>query len=166
MVGGENQRHNLNLSEAEQRAIISRRDTAYDTLVKSGAVRLFPDTMRMLGHVASNRKCAIASNSKPAQIKAIFQAAGISQIPVPVIGMGPGLRPKPAPDIFLSAANQLGVAQQDLIVIEDSPKGLLAAKRAEMAAFAVRRRSNRHADLSDAIAVLDDTELLSLLGVP
>lgn len=44
---------------------------------------------------------------------------------------------KPAPDIFLEAARQLGVAPQECVVFEDSPAGVAAAARAGMAVFVV-----------------------------
>ncbi|WP_347904982.1 HAD-IA family hydrolase [Pseudomonas purpurea] len=44
---------------------------------------------------------------------------------------------KPAPDIFLVAAQRLGVAPEDCLVFEDSPFGVTAAKAAGMTAIAV-----------------------------
>ncbi|MGC4066973.1 MAG: HAD-IA family hydrolase [Polyangiaceae bacterium] len=46
--------------------------------------------------------------------------------------------PKPAPDIFLLAASDLGVRPSDCIVFEDSPTGVTAARAA--GAFVVARR--------------------------
>ena len=46
-----------------------------------------------------------------------------------------GGRAKPAPDIFLYAAAQLGVPPERCLVIEDSPRGLEAARRAGMASI-------------------------------
>ncbi len=42
------------------------------------------------------------------------------------------VRGKPAPDIFLLAAEKLGVAPQNCVVFEDSPNGILAAQNAGM----------------------------------
>lgn len=39
---------------------------------------------------------------------------------------------KPAPDLFLFAAGELGVAPQDCVVVEDSPHGIVGAKAAGM----------------------------------
>ena len=44
-------------------------------------------------------------------------------------------RPKPAPDLFLFAAQRMGVDPQDAIVIEDSPSGVLAARAAGMRVY-------------------------------
>lgn len=43
-------------------------------------------------------------------------------------------RGKPAPDLFLHAAEQIGVAAERCVVIEDSPFGIIAAREAGMLA--------------------------------
>ncbi len=43
---------------------------------------------------------------------------------------------KPAPDIFLLAAEKLGVSPQNCLVIEDSPHGIKGAKAADMGVYA------------------------------
>ncbi len=43
---------------------------------------------------------------------------------------------KPAPDIFLYAAERLGVAPKDCLVVEDSPHGISGAKAAGMDVYA------------------------------
>ncbi|WP_460272710.1 HAD family hydrolase [Celeribacter sp. ULVN23_4] len=42
---------------------------------------------------------------------------------------------KPDPDLFLIAAEQLGAAPEDCVVIDDSPSGCIAARRAGMRCF-------------------------------
>jgi HAD superfamily hydrolase (TIGR01509 family) len=44
-------------------------------------------------------------------------------------------RPKPAPDLFLHAAQRMGASPSRCIVIEDSPSGVRAARAAGMAVF-------------------------------
>ncbi|GAB4400626.1 MAG: beta-phosphoglucomutase family hydrolase [Rhodoferax sp.] len=48
-----------------------------------------------------------------------------------------GLPGKPQPDIFLTAAQRLGVAPEQCIVFEDAPLGIEAARRAGMRAVAL-----------------------------
>lgn len=43
---------------------------------------------------------------------------------------------KPAPDLFLHAAHEMGVEPENCLVIEDSPAGVLAARAAGMGVFA------------------------------
>ena len=52
-------------------------------------------------------------------------------------------RYKPEPDIFLEAAGQLGVAPEKCLVIEDTPNGVLAARRAGMFCVAVPNELTR-----------------------
>jgi len=55
-----------------------------------------------------------------------------------VCGDDPRLKqPKPAPDIFLLAAQELGIRPMECIAIEDSPAGAEAAARAEMLVIVV-----------------------------
>jgi HAD superfamily hydrolase (TIGR01509 family) len=44
---------------------------------------------------------------------------------------------KPAPDIFLKAAEMLGVAPEKCLVIEDAPPGVIAAQAAGMQVISV-----------------------------
>jgi len=41
-------------------------------------------------------------------------------------------RPKPAPDLFLHAANEMNAEPRNCVVVEDSPTGVVAAKAAGM----------------------------------
>jgi HAD superfamily hydrolase (TIGR01509 family) len=53
-------------------------------------------------------------------------------------------RGKPEPDLFLHAAQAMGVEPSDCVVIEDSPSGVIAAQRAGMAVLAFT--GGTHAD--------------------
>ncbi|MBT8038554.1 MAG: HAD-IA family hydrolase [Verrucomicrobiae bacterium] len=57
---------------------------------------------------------------------------------------------KPAPDLFLEAARQLGIDPRDCLVIEDSMNGLLSAHQAGMKVVAVPNRLTRVLDFSRA----------------
>lgn len=55
-------------------------------------------------------------------------------------------RGKPAPDLFLMAAERIGIEPVDAIVLEDSPLGVEAAKAAGMRAIAVLGHPGREVD--------------------
>lgn len=63
---------------------------------------------------------------------------------------------KPEPDIFLLAANQLGVDPSNCLVIEDSDAGLLAAKRAGMKAVGYANPNSHNQQLNEADLVVND----------
>ena len=75
--------------------------------------------------------------------------------------------PKPAPDVYLLAASQAGVAPQDCVVIEDSATGAQAAVAAGMAVFGFARETPR-AKFEDLTELLFDdlAQLPALLGLP
>jgi HAD superfamily hydrolase (TIGR01509 family) len=62
---------------------------------------------------------------------------------------------KPAPDMFLLAAERLGVAPESCVVIEDSPPGVQAGLAAGMVTLAVCRVPGTEATLAGADRVVD-----------
>ena len=74
--------------------------------------------------------------------------------------------PKPAPDVYLHAAEQLRVAPQDCIVVEDSPSGARAARAAGMRCIGYQPEGHPQAlnEYCD-IVISDMAEAITLLGV-
>jgi HAD superfamily hydrolase (TIGR01509 family) len=73
---------------------------------------------------------------------------------------------KPAPDIFLHAARQMGVAPARCAVVEDSISGVNAGLAAHMSVFAFAGgvSSRAHLSIGKAIVFDDMAELPGLLG--
>ena len=89
-----------------------------------GAVALL-DELRQAGI-----KIAIGSASKNARL--VIEKLGIGS-KIDVITDGNTVQePKPAPDLFLNAANQLGIPPDECVVFEDATVGITAAKAANM----------------------------------
>ncbi|MGF9692295.1 HAD family hydrolase [Rhizobium sp. 0TCS1.26] len=87
----------------------------------------------------------VASSSQPERIRLSLGLTGLIDYFEPHIFSATMVENgKPAPDLFLHAAREMGMQPQDCIVIEDSPAGILAAKRAGMTVFAFTGGS--HAD--------------------
>lgn len=88
------------------------------------------DKLKILRCLASNsssshvsRCLALTNQSKFFSKKAIFTAQQVS-------------RPKPAPDLFLFAAKEMGVKPENCLVVEDSYAGASAAVAAGMKVMA------------------------------
>lgn len=78
-------------------------------------------------------KLIIASSSSSAAIEYVIDSLNIKDYFSGYISGDMVTRPKPAPDIFLLAAERLGLAPSECMVIEDSNNGVTAAKAAKMA---------------------------------
>ncbi|MBQ9142598.1 MAG: HAD family phosphatase [Lachnospiraceae bacterium] len=72
-------------------------------------------------------KVALASSTRKAVVEQELTDAGIIQYFDVVIGGDMVTRSKPQPDIFLKACEELGVAPQEALAIEDSYNGIRAA---------------------------------------
>lgn len=76
---------------------------------------------------------------------------------------------KPHPEIYLTAANRLGVPPAEMLVLEDSEQGCRAAAAAGAFTVAVPAAHSRKHDFSGAALVVDDLadpRLYAVLGLP
>lgn len=93
------------------------------------------------------RRC-VASSSQPERIRLSLKLTGLLSFFEPHIFSATMVdKGKPAPDLFLYAAQAMNTAPADCIVIEDSPAGIQAAKRAGMTVFAFT--GGAHADRAE-----------------
>ncbi|MCL5104590.1 MAG: HAD-IA family hydrolase [Armatimonadetes bacterium] len=69
---------------------------------------------------------------------------------------------KPDPKAYIVSAERLGVRPEHCAVLEDSPRGVLAARRAGMKCIAIPNDSTRHGDFSPASLVVGSLEEVSL----
>ncbi|MCQ8183570.1 HAD family phosphatase [Methylomonas sp. SURF-1] len=73
---------------------------------------------------------ALATNSRRANAERCLRAAGLQQVFSVIAAADNSMRAKPAPDLFLCAAEALACPIADCLVLEDSPVGVRAAKAA------------------------------------
>ena len=110
----------------------------------------------------------VASSSKPERIRLSLEVAGILDLLEPHIYSATMVaNGKPAPDLFLYAAREMGARPENCIVIEDSPAGIEAAKSAGMRVYAFAGGSHAEAGglrqafgLLEPDLVFDDMRLL------
>jgi len=154
-------------------------------LIEAGDFTAYPDALRFIIAVKDDGiKVAAASSSKNAglflrqiRLDTFAQENGIVSA-----SLRPGLtlleyfdadvsgrdfaHGKPDPEMFLTAAHELGTAPEDSIVMEDAPAGVQAAKAGDMAAIGIARANDAellaaaHADI--VVTTLDDVDLSAL----
>jgi len=79
----------------------------------------------------------VASSSQPERIRLSLEVTGLIDRFAPgIFSASMVARGKPDPDLFLHAAEAMGVAPGNCLVIEDSPAGIAAARNAGMRVFA------------------------------
>ncbi len=75
----------------------------------------------------------VASSGLPERIRLSLGVAGLLELFEPHIYSASMVQNgKPAPDLFLHAAQDMGVRPEACVVVEDSPAGIMAARRAGM----------------------------------
>jgi len=80
---------------------------------------------------------AIATGGTRLVIEKTLQACGLSDLFEDVITANDVALGKPAPDVFLKAAEAIGVAPEKCLALEDAPVGIMAAQLAGMQVLAV-----------------------------
>ncbi len=160
-VALEAKNYNLTLPDNEVKKLKAQ---YYLELLKKGKAVLFPEIFKIIPQLQrSNIKNVIASNSPRHEIELILKQGNASHLFNDIIGLEKGLQKKPAPDIFLKALEKHKLSAKDVIVIEDSERGLLAASAAGCKAIWVKTLINECFESSDAphLAKLTHKELLS-----
>lgn len=99
---------------------------------------------------------AIASSSPEAYIKDVVKTLELGEFFDFLISGENVENPKPAPDIFLKAAEGLGLTPAECLVVEDSHNGILAAVRASMASAAFLNPNSAGQDVSAASGSIPD----------
>lgn len=132
-----------------------------------GEVPVMPGAVRLVEALrADGVAVGMATNAaRGFAEKALSRAGHADTFPV-LLTAEDVVEPKPAPDIYLAAAEALGVAPADCVAVEDSPTGVASAVAAGMTVLGVT--SFPGIDLSLAHhrhPSLEDPALWALLGL-
>jgi beta-phosphoglucomutase len=114
-------------------------------LIEAGEFSAFPDALRFV-RALSDRGLRLAAASSSVDISGRDLARG-----------------KPDPEIFLTAASELGIPAGECFVVEDAVVGIEAARAAGMAALGVARADDAErlavAEADLVVTTLDDVAL-------
>ncbi|MBN1856418.1 MAG: HAD-IA family hydrolase [Dehalococcoidia bacterium] len=153
------------LPEAEVAAIANEKDVRYRELA-SGKASAFPGVMKLLKIMKKGHyPIALGTSAPMGDFTAISGGLGLSDF-FDAIVCGPDVQEsKPSPQIYLRAAEKLGVAPAHCIVFEDSPHGVAAAKNGGMKCVAITNthpaESLRSAD--KVVSSLEQVDLIELI---
>lgn len=117
-------------------SVIAKRQKHYQSLINT--VKEVRAVAEIVHSHHGKIPLAVASGGERIVLEATLNNISLRQFFDVVVSIDNVERGKPEPDIFLLAAQRLGVATQDCIVYEDSDGGLEAARRAGMRSIDVR----------------------------
>jgi PPK2 family polyphosphate:nucleotide phosphotransferase len=113
--------------------VLARQNAYKVELLEKTRLQAIPGALELLEEARlAGLKTAVASSSPRYFIAAVLQNLGIMGQFDAIVSGEEVAQSKPAPDVFLKAAEMLGVSPADCLVVEDSAHGLRAAKAAGM----------------------------------
>ena len=153
----------LSQGQLDSAALRARHHSESGALIHAQAV--LPGVMDLMQEAERmGLKLAIASSSPHAWVDDHAQRLGIfdffdAVVCAEDVGVG---RTKPNPDLFLAALDQLRVEKEAVVVFEDSPNGVEAARRAGLFVVAVPNPVTSLLKLEDADLVVPSLAELRL----
>ncbi len=128
------ERFGLSESVEELKAIWNR--MAIDKY--SNEVDFKPGAQQFLEYCKANKiRLGIATSNSRELVSAVSDALHLSDYIDVIVTSCEVKKGKPAPDVYLAAAERLRVAPKDCLVFEDVPAGIMAGKNAQMTVCAV-----------------------------
>ena len=148
---------NIDLDQAQKDLLLVQKNKTYlefiNTLSKSD---ILPGIVDVLNYLKS-KKIAIALGSASKNAVPILEKLEIDALFDAIVDGNVVEKAKPNPEVFLKAADKLGIMPEYCVVIEDAKAGVEAANSAEMMSIGIGSK----AVLNDANYVLEDTAKLS-----
>jgi beta-phosphoglucomutase family hydrolase len=146
----------------EEFDVVTREKQEKYRQIVSDHIRPLPGAVELIKSLNDHHiKTAIASSAPPENIDIILRGLGIADC-FQAIAWGTEVpEGKPSPQIFLRAAQKLGVEARNCVVIEDAIAGVAAAKKAGMKCIAVTNSHPRN-DLKKADLIVSTLKAIDI----
>ena len=144
-------------TDAEIQHIADDKEARYRALVRKRGIELLPGAELWLKRLrASGWRQALATSAPRANVAAMVEVLGLAEYFGAMVAAEDVQRGKPDPQVFLMAAELLGVATYRCVVVEDAAAGVEGARSAGMRSIGV---GAKHAELGATVAVSSLVEL-------
>jgi beta-phosphoglucomutase family hydrolase len=146
----------------EIRILSLRKEAIYREVVREQGMTALPGVEPWLRTLRDKGiACAIASSTHRENIMTTLEVLGLEEFFSAIVTAEDVKRGKPDPEVFLTAAQQIGVEPGDAVVFEDALVGIAAAHAAGMRVVAVATTEPKE-KLAHADWVVDRLEELSV----
>lgn len=137
------------VSKSVVEACRTKRDSLYQELITTKDIAI-KDVKTVLKELAKKYKMAIVTTSRRVDFELIHKNRGIVDFMDFVLCEEDYERAKPYPDPYLKALEIFGARAEDAVVVEDSNRGLKAAKSANIDCIVVENEFTLTQDFSQA----------------
>ena len=148
-------RATLNLSPSVDELIRIQEDLMRKIFLQDGLMPI-DGVPELLQHLKANQiPCAVASSTAHELVCLVLKHIGIFDYFDAIVSGEDVAHGKPAPDVYLKAAEKIGISPEYCVAIEDSPAGMLSAKRANMTCVAFKNPNTWGQEFSHADVVIN-----------
>lgn len=130
------------------------RNARYTELITTNNV-MIPGALDLLRRLKSHYRMAVVTSSLRAPFEAIHRTTGLRDLVEFVLTNEDYGAAKPDPEPFLTAVARMGAAKENCIVVEDSTRGLAAARSAGLRCWIIRSDMAAGLDFSGAERMFD-----------
>ena len=146
------------------------KNKAFNDVLERDGVEVYASTVELIRELKNNGiKVGVASSSK--NCKAVLEKAGLLNLMETrvdgIVSAEMGLHGKPEPDIFTTAADNLGVPYDKCVVVEDAVSGVQAGKAGNFGLVLGIARENNKQELktNGADIVVEDISEIGFNGI-
>ncbi|MBA2436238.1 MAG: beta-phosphoglucomutase family hydrolase [Chthoniobacterales bacterium] len=130
--------HGWAKERSEIARLANRKEALYRELVADGQIAPLPGVVEWLHRLNEAAvPCAVASSTARQNIDAVLRRIGLEEAFREIISAQDVVHGKPDPEVFLKAADRLGIVPARSVVFEDAHVGIEAAHAAGMKVVAV-----------------------------
>lgn len=153
------------VSEAAIAELRQRRDQRYKELLLAEEV-LIPGVLELLAQLHMRTRMAVVTSSKRVHFDAIHTRTGLPRYFELILTREDYAESKPDPEPYRTALARMGLRAEQCLVLEDSERGLIAAKAAGLTCWVVPSELTRDSCFTQADRRFDSYEALhgALLG--
>jgi HAD superfamily hydrolase (TIGR01509 family) len=158
--------HNLELAGEQLKKAVELRQDLFLEVLKNEPLPPYPGVSELIeaGLANNSFRLAIATSGTLEKSRAALEAANIPYQKMVYINGNDVKRKKPDPELFLLAAQRMGIESADCVVIEDAPNGVEAAKAAGAKCIAVTNTTSAD-KLQQADLICDSLEQIDLVTI-
>ena len=125
------------------------KEALYRKLVRERGLQPLPGAKEWVARLHQEGwRQAIASSAPRANVEVVLEVTGLGSYFDAIVSAEDVTAGKPDPQVFLKAADRLGIPPSRCIVVEDATAGVEAARRAGMRSIGVNRNVTLPADVA------------------